>query len=127
MSISDAEREVIEILWEKSPLTADDIIEQVADKQDWGAATVKTLLNRLLKKSAIAAEKDGRRYLYRPVLERSDYVESQSQGLLDKLFEGRVGPLVTYFSKQDKLTSEDVEDLKRLIADLEDGENNDGK
>ena len=69
---------------------ADDIVAAVAAAQDWQEATVKTLLNRLLKKKAIAATRDGRRYLYRAITRRGDYVHAESTSLLDRLFGGRV-------------------------------------
>ncbi|GJL94229.1 MAG: BlaI family transcriptional regulator [Hyphococcus sp.] len=121
MAVSEAESAVMEALWVESPLSAEEIIERVADQHDWRAVTVKTLLNRLLKKNAISAKRDGRRYLYEPLLNRTDYVQTQSQSLIDRLFDGRVGSLVTHFSENKKLTDEDVADLKRLIKELEDG------
>ncbi len=121
MAVSEAESAVMEALWTESPLSADDIIGRIADEHGWRAVTVKTLLNRLLKKQAISAKRDGRRYLYEPLLDRSDYVQAQSQTLIDRLFDGRVGSLVTHFSENKKLTPQDVADLKRLIKELDDG------
>jgi predicted transcriptional regulator len=115
MRISTAESQVMRALWAKSPLTADEIIAALPDDQDWADATVKTLLNRLLKKDAIAAERDGRRFLYRPLVAQGDYVHAESQGLLDRLFDGRLAPLVTHFSEADKLSDEDVAALKALV------------
>lgn len=120
MPVSDAESIVMEALWAESPLSADDIIERVAERHEWRAVTVKTLLNRLLKKKAVSAERDGRRYLYRPLLDRTAYVDEQSKGLIDRLFDGRIGPLVTHFSEHHKLSEEDLADLRRLVRDLED-------
>jgi predicted transcriptional regulator len=91
----------------------------VGPAQGWAEATLKTLLNRLLKKGAVAAEKDGRRYLYRPVVARDDYVEAESQSLLDQLFDGRVAPLVSHFSDRRKLTADDIAELKRLISEID--------
>lgn len=119
MKVSAAESVVMEALWRRAPLPAEEIMDEVADGQGWSDATVKTLINRLLKKGAIAAEKDGRRYLYRPVLAREAYVAAESQGLLDRLFDGRVAPLVSHFSKNRKLTAEDIAELKKLIGELE--------
>ena len=122
MDISEAESIVMEVLWQRSPCTAEEVILELArDKaQDWQEPTVKTLLNRLLNKRAIRAEKDGRRYRYWPVLERQDWVSSQSRGLLDRLFQGRVAPLVAHFSEHGKLSKKDVEELKNLIDGLDD-------
>jgi BlaI family penicillinase repressor len=122
MSISDAESLVMEVLWERSPMTAEDVVAALADSTDWREPTVKTLLNRLLKKRAIAAERDGRRYLYRPLLERSDYIHDASVTLLDRLFNGRIAPLVAHFSERRKLSKKDIAELKRLIGELDNGQ-----
>lgn len=120
MRISAAESLVMEALWRRQPLTAEEIFAELGEAQGWAEPTLKTLLGRLLKKDAVSAEKDGRRYLYRPLVARADYVESESQGLLDRLFDGRLAPLVSHFSERQRLTAEDIADLKRLIAELDD-------
>lgn len=119
MPISDAESLVMDVLWESSPLTAEEVVAALAKRTDWREPTVKTLLNRLLKKRVVAAERDGRRYLYRPLLLRNDYVDAQSKGLLDRLFGGRVAPLVAHFSEHHKLSRKDIAELKRLIEELD--------
>ena len=73
-------------------------------------------------KGAISAEKDGRRYLYSPVLRREAWVQQQSEGLLARLFGGRVAPLVAHFSERGKLGAADIAELKRLVRELDDGE-----
>ena len=90
--ISEAEARVMEALWRDSPLSAEQVIADVANAQGWTEATVKTLLNRLLRKKAITAKRDGRRYLYRPRLKRQDYVAAESRDLLDRLFGGKLAP-----------------------------------
>ena len=121
MRISGAESLVMEALWASSPLTAEEIINVVAGPQAWSEGTVKTLINRLLKKKAIAAEPVGRRYSYRPLVRREDYIHAESQGLLDRLFDGRLTPLVSHFSQRQSLSDKDVAELKRLIAEIENG------
>ena len=120
MSISEAESLVMEVLWNEHPLSSEDVVAALAKSTDWAEPTVKTLLNRLLTKRAIAAERAGRRYLYRPLLKRADYVHAQSKGLLDRLFGGRVAPLVAHFSEHHKLGKKDLAELKRLIEELDD-------
>jgi predicted transcriptional regulator len=119
MPISDAESQVMEVLWERHPLGADEVVAALAESTDWQEPTVKTLLNRLLKKRAIAAQRDGRRYLYRPLLKREDYVHVASKNLLDRLFDGRVAPLVAHFSERRKLSKKDIAELKRLIEEID--------
>ncbi|MFD0727462.1 BlaI/MecI/CopY family transcriptional regulator [Lysobacter brunescens] len=119
MQISEAESAVMEVLWQRSPQTSEEVFAALAGRQDWQEATVKTLLNRLLNKGAIEAEKDGRRYLYSPKLRREDWVMGESESLLARLFDGRVAPLVAHFSEHRKLSAADVAELRRLVDSLE--------
>ena len=116
--ISDAEHAVMEVLWDDAPLTAQDVAERVDPDRGWSANTVKTLLGRLLAKSVIAHEADGRRYLYRPLVERGDYVEGESRRLIDRLFGGKLTPLVAHLAERDALTAQDIADIEALLKDL---------
>ncbi len=118
--ISEAEAVVMEVLWRSAPRSAEDILAEVGEAQQWQEGTVKSLLNRLLKKKAVKAERDGRRYLYSPLLLREKYVHQTSKSLLDRLFGGRVAPLVAHFSEQQKLTRKDIAELKKLLQELGD-------
>jgi predicted transcriptional regulator len=119
MPISDAESVVMDVLWRKSPQSAEEVVAALARTTDWQEPTIKTLLNRLLKKGVVSAARDGKRYLYSPRLKRSDYVHSESKSLLDRLFDGRIAPLVAHFSERHKLTKKDLVELKRLIEELD--------
>ncbi len=118
MQISEAESLVMEVLWRRQPLPAEEVIAALSATQDWQEATIKTLLNRLLKKGAVSAQKDGRRFLYTPVLAREDWMLGESQGLLERLFDGRVAPLVAHFSQQRKLSRKDIAELRKLLEEL---------
>jgi predicted transcriptional regulator len=117
--ISDAESRIMEALWRNAPLSADQIIEKVGPANDWAPGTVKTLITRLLKKKAIAGAREGDAYCYRPLIQRSQWVQSESQGLLDRLFKGEVTPLVAHFAEHRQLTAKDIKQLKALIAKIE--------
>lgn len=120
--ISDAESRVMDILWQAaSPLAAEQIIAALADTEQWQAVTVKTLLNRLLKKGAVSAQKDGRRFLYQAVLQRDAWLSSESESLLERLFGGRIAPLVAHFGSRRKLSQADLAELRKLIDELDDG------
>ena len=121
ISISEAEAEVMAVLWRADQRSAEDIAVAMAERQDWQLATIKTLLNRLLNKGAISAKKDGRRYLYSALLQRSEWQRRQSTDLIDRVFDGNVAPLVAHFSKHRKLAPADVEALKKLIDAYENG------
>jgi BlaI family transcriptional regulator, penicillinase repressor len=121
VSISEAESVVMEVLWRRSPIATEDVMAALEPNGKWQETTVKTLLNRLLKKGAVGARKDGRRYLYSPVLTRKEWIFQESTGFLNRLFGGRVAPLVAHFSAHRKLSKKDIADLKRLIEELDDG------
>lgn len=121
-SISEAEAHVMEVLWRApGPVIAEQIVVALADTHHWQSATVKTLLNRLLNKGAIAADKDGRRFLYRAVLQRDDWLARESESMLQRLFGGRLAPLVAHFGSQKKLSPTDVAELRKLVDQLDDG------
>ena len=119
MRISAAESQVMGALWRRSPLTAEALVAELGPSQSWGAATVKTLINRLLNKKAISSERGDGRQLYRPLVERADYVQHESQNLLDRLFEGELTPLVAHFAQRQTLKPDDIARLRRLIDELD--------
>jgi predicted transcriptional regulator len=121
MRITTAESQIMEALWRDGPLGADQIVAAVGPEQEWGEATVKTLINRLLKKKAIRSEKAEGRFRYVPLVERADYVQAESQGLLDRLFDGQLAPLIAHFAEHRSLKPEEVERLKKLVDELDDG------
>lgn len=117
--ISQAELEVLKVLWQKSPQSANDVVAVLADATEWHEKTVKTLLNRLVAKQAVAFEKDGRAYLYYPLVQQTDYQQKESMSFIQRVLSGRITPLVAGFAKQQKLDARDVAELKQLIADWE--------
>jgi BlaI family penicillinase repressor len=113
--ISETEWEVMKVLWTKSPLPAEDIIAQLATQDDWHPKTVKTLLNRLVKKQALGFEKEGRAYRYRPLVREADCVKAVSDSFLDRVFGGSLTPMLAHFVERKKMSAEEVRELKRLL------------
>jgi predicted transcriptional regulator len=120
MKISGAESQIMEALWRRGQLTPDGVVGEVGEAHGWAPGTVKTLITRLLRKGAIEGRREAEGYLYRPLVSRSDYVQSESQGLVDRLFDGEVAPLVAHFAEHRALSPKDIQLIKQLIADLED-------
>ena len=116
--ISEAEHAVMEALWAKSPQTAADVCESVCDARGWSMPTVKTLLSRLVSKGVVSTEPDGRRFLYTPLVERAEYVGSESRRLVDRLFGGRAAPLFAQLAEAEALTDEDLAEIERLLQEL---------
>jgi predicted transcriptional regulator len=120
--VTEAESRVMDVLWRRSPQSADEVVRALEPATHWHEKTIKTLLNRLLRKGAIAAQRDGRRYLYSPLLDREQWQAEESQSLLDRVFGGRLTPLLAHFSKQERLGAEEIAELRRLLDRIERGE-----
>jgi len=86
--VTEAESEVLSALWRLGALTPTRLVEAVKARRDWGDATVKTLLGRLMQKKAIRSQRDDGRLLYHPLVTREMYVASEIQSLADRMFEG---------------------------------------
>jgi predicted transcriptional regulator len=116
--ISEAELAVMEVLWTDAPATAAKVSQRLAESRDWSAQTVKTLLARLVAKGAAAAHQDGRRYLYSPLIAREAHIAGDVQKLVDRLFGGRIAPLVAHLAEREALTPADIAEIERLLAEL---------
>jgi predicted transcriptional regulator len=120
MKISEAESKVLEVFWRANrPLSAEDVVTAMHNDREWSAGTIRTFLQRLVKKKAVAAKPDGRRYLYAPLIPREEYVHTQSRDLIDRLFGGRITPFITQFSERRRLSRDEIDELKRLIERLD--------
>jgi predicted transcriptional regulator len=117
--ISDAEARVMDVLWQAAPRTSEEIVEILREPTGWHEKTIRTLLNRLLGKGAVTAERDGRRYIYAPVLTREAWQQQESRSLLDRVFGGKVTPLLAHFTRNEKLSAKDIAELRKLVDDIE--------
>jgi BlaI family transcriptional regulator, penicillinase repressor len=116
--IGEAEYAVMEVLWKDAPLTAAEVADRVPAERGWSIRTVKTMLARLLAKGVLAHQEEGRRYLYRPAVARADYVAQESGRLIDRMFGGRVTPLVAQLAERDRLTQADIAEIEALLKAL---------
>ena len=117
--ISDAELQVMEVLWAASgPLTATEVAERIGRAREWSLATVKTMLSRLAAKGALSHREEGRRYFYSPAIERDSYIGSESRRFVDKLFGGRLSPLVARLAEEDSLDEEDIAAIEAILKEL---------
>ena len=116
--ISEAEHAVMEVLWDRGTATAAEVCDIVCEARDWSLATVKTLLSRLVQKNAIETRPDGRRYLYTPLIARSEYVGGESRRLVDRLFGGKAASLVAHLAETEALTDKDLTEIEALLKEL---------
>lgn len=121
--ISDAEWDVMEALWERSRASAADVASELTERRGWSDRTVKTLLARLVKKGVLGFEVEGQRYLYHPLIERAAYVSEETRSFLGRVRRsGAASPLLATFVREANLNADDVDELRRLLDELEQGE-----
>ena len=116
--ISEAEMQLVQLLWDESPLGATEIADRAPADRGWTITTVKTMLARLVAKGALKAEPQGRKYLYSPVVARQDVAADQARGLIDRLFGGRVSPLVAQLAERKQLSDQDIAELEKIVRSL---------
>ena len=114
-SISEAEYQVMKLIWDKAPVSTKEVTEILADESSWKPKTIQTLLSRLVKKGAIGYKKEGRVFVYTPLIKEEDYVEQESSSFLNKFYDGALNSMVVNFLEQDKLTENDINELKKIL------------
>ncbi|OAA84051.1 BlaI/MecI/CopY family transcriptional regulator [Clostridium ljungdahlii] len=114
-SISDAELTIMKIIWKYPNITANKIIEQLSDKTKWKPNTVKTLINRLLKKNVIGFNKEGKEYYYYAIVQEKSYINAESNSFLNKIFNGSVISMVLNFVDNKKLSENEIKELKDIL------------
>jgi BlaI family penicillinase repressor len=117
--ISDAEWEVMAIAWTQTPVAASEIVERLSEKRGWRPRTIRTLLDRLVKKGALRFEPDGKRYLYWPRVTMDKCLRQESQSFLDRVFGGEPASMLIHLVKTTKLSPEDIRELQRILSDKE--------
>lgn len=113
--ISDAEWEVMKIIWSSPEITANKIVEMLDDNADWKPSTIKSLINRLLKKEAIGFNKIGKEYFYYPLILEEECIKAESESFIKRVFDGSVNSMILNFVKSDKLSIKDIEELRQIL------------
>lgn len=119
VSISDAEWQVMNAVWQGQPLAAQDVVARLQHEADWAPATIKTMLHRLVKKRVLTYEPDGNRYVYRSRVRRSDCVRQASRSFLERVFGGESSSLVAHFLRNSKLSADQIAQLRRILDEQE--------
>jgi BlaI family penicillinase repressor len=113
--ISEAEWQVMKVLWDKSPLTANEIVEKLVNDTEWNPRTIKTLLNRLMNKNALGVQQEGRVYFYYPLVSKEACARSERDNLLKRVYNGALQPLLAAFLEEQKLSKDEIEELKQIL------------
>lgn len=115
--ISQSELVIMNALWDKAPMDANEIAERVAS-ENWNIKTIKTLLSRLVQKEVLGTRKDGRRYLYTPLISKEDYGLRILDGVSETFFKEDAAPLFLHLAKSKALKAEDIDEIKALLETL---------
>ena len=116
IDISTAEWLIMEVVWEHKQVSAQQVTDYITKDTQWAAATVKTLINRLKEKGYLDYKVDGRAYLYRPTIKRSDCVQAEANTFLKKLFAGNLKPMLAHFAEEHDLSDKDIKELQAIIS-----------
>lgn len=114
--ISDAEWDVMSVIWEKQPITSNEIVEVLSRSRDWNHRTIKTMLNRLVRKSALLFDRNGKSYLYRPAVPKEVCIKEESRSFLSRIFAGAAASLLVHFVEHTRLSQKEIKELKALLS-----------
>ncbi len=118
--ISDAEWEVMWLVWEKPPGTASEITDRLVEKKGWGVRTIRTLIERLVKKQMLRTEVDGKRYLYWPRVTKEECVQKESRSFQERVFGGEPAAMMIHLVKQTEFSPEEIQELQRILSEKKD-------
>lgn len=113
--ISDAEFEVMNIIWKYEPINTNDIVAYLSKDKDWSPKTIQTMLFRLEKKGVVAHEREGRIFVYSSLIEKKKYMESEGRTFVKRFFEGAFGRMAVNFLKHQDLSDEDISELQSIL------------
>ena len=119
IKISEAEYEIMKVIWSSYPISTNEVIEKFKDKNEWSPRTIQTLLSRLVKKGAVSFTKRSREFVYSPVINENDYINEESETFLNKFYNGTINSMVMNFIENDKLTHDDIEQLRKILDDID--------
>lgn len=117
--ISDAEWEVMQVIWDRHPIYASEVVERLQRTTAWSSRTIKTMLGRLVSKEALDFRQEGNRYLYLPKVTRETCLKHASQSFLERVFAGSPASLLTHFVRNVELSKQELEELKRVLQEKE--------
>ena len=113
--ISEAEYEVMRIIWKYAPISTNEIVEKLTAVTSWNPKTIQTLIKRLVTKHAITYEKESRMFVYSPLVEEHEYISQESNTFLKKYYDGNIATMLSAYLDNDKLSESEIDDLRKLL------------
>ncbi len=116
LQITDAEYVIMKVLWENEPCTSGEIVEEVSKEQEWNDKTIRTLINRLISKGAVKAEKtNSKAFIYSSLVSKKDYIKVENSNFINKLYGGSIKLMLASFVENNKLSKEEIQNLKDIL------------
>lgn len=115
--ISEAELKVMKIVWEHAPISTNDITERLTVSTSWSPKTIQTLIKRLVTKKVLSYEKQGRVFIYTPLVSEKDYVSQESRSFLQRFYDGHISSMLSAYIQEEKLSKDDLDELRSLLAE----------
>ncbi len=113
--IADSEWRVMQVLWEKGPQTANDVVDALSGEVKWKPRTIKTLISRLVKKGAVKVTEEGYRYRYSAAVDESACVHSETKSFVRRVYQGAMKPALAAFLEDADLSPEEIDDLQKIL------------
>lgn len=114
--ISEAEYEVMKIVWKYAPINTNEITEKLLATTSWSAKTIQTLIKRLVNKGVLTYEKNSRVFVYTPVVKESEYISQESNSFLNRYYDGDITAMLSAYIQNDKLSKTEIETLRALLS-----------
>ena len=115
--ISEAEFEVMKVIWKYAPISTNEVTEKLTQTTDWSPKTIQTMLKRLVTKKALTYEKQSRVFVYTPLVPQTEYIRQESNSFLNKYYNGNIVSMLTSYLEDDKLSKTELDTLRHLLSD----------
>lgn len=113
--ISDAEWQVMKVLWSKSPITSSEVIDELKPHTKWSSKTIHTLIGRLVKKNVLGVDKSSTYYKYYPLVKEDECAREETKSFLKKVYDGSLHMLVANFIKEENISQEEIDELRKIL------------
>ncbi|MFI8496046.1 MULTISPECIES: penicillinase repressor BlaI [Peribacillus] len=114
-SISESEWEIMNVLWDKAPQTANDIIFSLQESTDWKPKTIRTLLDRLVQKDVVGVNKNLRVYTFYPLYTQEECQRAETKSLINRIYGGTLKSMLVHFIQEDTLSDDDINELRFIL------------
>lgn len=115
--ISEAEFEVMKVIWKYAPISTNEVTEKLMQTTDWSPKTIQTMLKRLVNKKALTYEKQSRVFVYTPLIQQDEYIRQKSNSFLDRFYDGNIVSMLSSYLKDEKLSDSEIDSLRGLLSD----------